>query len=253
MLPTLPQAQFIAEIFIPERKRKHCRVKIAFAILYKLFTGHSWRQFPPDSVPKETVRHYWDKYFDKEKLENLMNELVAKDRLADNRDVEPTAGLIDSQSVESKNGGECIGYDGNKRVKGRKRHILSDVGGRVLAVIITAANESDVTTAYSLIEYIKKKYPRISLIWADQGYRGKFQRWSKRKHKIRIRLSRRKGSKKKRGFKLEKRRWVVERSFSWLENFGALKFENSKRVVNSYKWTYLAVILQMLRRQTEKT
>jgi putative transposase len=245
----LTDAQYnaILQIMGDNRKRKYSLREIWNAILYLHKTGCHWRMLPHDFPKWQTVYYYIDKWTYDGIIEQLNDELRERTSLTAGRDVCPSVALIDSQSVKTtRTGGSERGFDGGKNVKGRKRHIVTDTNGLLLSAVSHTAKTHDSKAGLAVIETLKHRFPRLVKIFADGGYRGqlvenvkKFCGWD-----MEITLR----SDKAVGFEVLPLRWVVERSFSWLENFRRLAKDYEYTTQMSETMIYIAFSTIMLHR-----
>jgi transposase len=180
--------------------------------------------------------------------------LVGEVRLAEGRETEPSLAIIDSQSVElGQKGGEAQGVDGHKKVKGRKRHIGVDVLGLVLGCYVTPANTADVKAAPAVLVWVLELFKRIIKVLADQGYRGDLGAlihhfFATQERSVDVEISQRLTTTK--GFQVERKRWIVERTWTWLENARALTRDYETLPENHEGMIYVVMIRLMLRRLT---
>jgi transposase len=142
--------------------------------------------------------------------------------LADGRGPVPTAAVIDSQTVRAADSVPTTssGYNGGKKIKGRKRHVAVDTGGLLLAVVVTTASLQDRDGAFRITAALREAFSTITLVWADAGYAGRFVRDARKIWDLAVAIVKRPDQAK--GFVLLHRRWVVERSFAWLTKFRRL-------------------------------
>jgi len=183
--------------------------------LYLDRTGCAWRYLPADFPPWQTVYGYFAAWRDDGTLARLHDALRAQVRAAGGRDPEPTAAVIDSQSVRAADTvpKATRGWDNAKKVNGRKRHIAVDTTGLLLAVVITAACVQDRDAARPLLWNLRRACRRVRLVWADAGYAaGKLATWA-----AALRLTVQVVAKRDpHAFEILPRRWVVERTFAWI-------------------------------------
>jgi putative transposase len=171
-----------------------------------------------------------------------MNEILRNSlRKQKGKHRSPSVGLIDSQSIKTTRvGGEARRYDGVKKIKGRKRHIITDTNGWLLSVVIHAANEHDSQTGFEVISTLEYRFERMKKIYADGGYRGKLVDEVKQQLGWDMEITLR--SDRKTGFKPLPKRRVVERTFAWLENFRRLAKDYEYTLSSSTAMVYLAFI-----------
>ena len=212
----------IAADFKPTSKRghacKHNKKTIVDAIFYVLKGGITWRMMPNDLPPWQTVYDHfskWNKLGVWERIVDRLNQIV---RLKANRKAIPSYGIIDAQSVKTQYASEERGIDGGKKVKGHKRPIIVDVLGNLLHVSVHAANKSDTIAACDVLERASEKYPSILAYSGDAGYRGSAVKFTDEKLNLTLHIS----EKIKDTWAVLPKRWVVERTFSWLNNFRRL-------------------------------
>jgi transposase len=220
---------------------------IVDAILYVLATGCQWRALPKDLPPRSTVQGYFYRWRDDGTWHWINARLVARARQALSRKAVPSAGVIDSQSVPTTESGGPRGLDAGKRIKGRKRHIVTDTQGFLLTVLVHAANIQDCHGAVPLLRALRRAFPKLRHIFADRVYRGDqllgavadCGPWT-----IEI-VQRPPGVK---GFQLLPRRWVVERTFAWLGRSRRLAKDVEATIASATAWLLLASIRLLSRR-----
>jgi putative transposase len=228
------------------RPRDQDMREIVNAIFYQLASGGSWRMLPHDLPHWETVYGYW-RDWQRAGLWEQWNTLLRRQvRARAGREPEPSAAILDSQSVKTSARGGVRGYDAGKKVKGRKRHIAVDTLGLLLGVLVLTADVQDRDGAKPLLRQLKADQPRLQLLWADGGYAGQLVSWVAAHCGWVLEIVKR--SDVAQGFVLLAHRWVVERTFAWLTRYRRLNQDYEALPAVSEAWVYAAMVHLMLRR-----
>jgi putative transposase len=218
------------------------------AILYLTVTGCQWRLLPREYPAWQSVYGYFRQFRDDGTWQRIHDTLRAQVRERAGRHKQPTAGVLDSQSVKTSQGPGVRGYDAGKKVNGRKRHLLVDTLGLLLAVIVTSAALSDPAGAKLLFKRLGGACKKLRRIWVDGTYRGHLLDWVLLHCRFRLQPVLRSDGHK--GFAVLPRRWVVERTFAWLTQCRRLGKDYEVLVQSSQAFIYIAMTRVMVRRLT---
>jgi transposase len=221
--------------------------EVVNALLYMLTTGCQWRQLPKEFPPFSTVQRFFYRWRDDGLWQTINHSLVMRVREASGRAASPTAGVLDSQSVKTTEAGGPRGYDAGKKVKGRKRHLLTDTLGLPVAAVVHEADIQDRDGAPLVLAAARHLYPWLRHVFADGGYSGaklatalgKIGRWT-------IEIVKRCDIAT--GFVVLPRRWVVERTFAWLNRNRRLAKDFEASIESALAWLFLASIKLLARR-----
>lgn len=238
------------------RPEKHPRRAIVDAIRYVTDNGCKWRALPADFPPWKTVHGFFTRWNAAGVVEQLRDRLRERIRTGEGRNPEPTAAVIDSQSVRAAEtvGAGSRGYDGGKRVQGRKRHIAVDTLGLLLVVIVTAANLQDRTAARTLVTRLRHAHHRIRQVWADAGYNGTLTSWATTTYNITIDIVKKLAGQTT--FVVLARRWVVERTFSWITQARRNTRDYERLTTHSeafINWSMITIMTRRLTRPKHQT
>jgi transposase len=231
-----------------------CMRDIVDAIRYLTHNGPVWRALPADFPPAGTVYWWLDKWQADGSAQQMHDDLRDRVRAAAGRNPGPSAAVIDSQSVK---GSEMIartrrGYDAGKKINGTKRHIAVDTAGLLLTVLVTAASVQDRDAARPLLWNLRKAFPAIKLTWADGGYAGKLVTWASSRLKPKLTLEIVKRPDDLHTFKVLPRRWVVERTLSWITRHRRTVRDYERQAAHHETFIYWAMIIVMTRRLARK-
>ena len=230
------------------RRRKVDLREVLNAIFYLNKTGCQWRYLPKCFPSYTLVSYYYHQWLNNQTLEKINTEIRQKLRKEEGRNENPSAGIIDTQTVKgTQESGKESGFDGGKLIKGRKRHIIVDTMGYVLIVLVHAANLYDGHAARKVLTALFLKMDTIKKIWADGTYKGEeFIQWVKEQFDCVLAVVKKQNTGK--GFEVLPRRWVVERTFAWLGRSRRLSKEYERKPTSSAGQVYLASSRLMLRR-----
>src|SRR3990170_2595504 len=228
------------------RPAKHPRRRIVEAILYVNRTGCAWRLLPHDFPPWESVYGYFKRWNADGTTDRIHDALRAAARDAAGRDPMASAAIVDAQSVKAADtvGKSTRGFDAGKKVNGRKRHVVVDTIGLLVVVLVTAASIQDRDGGRLVLDKARMKMPSIVLVWADGGYAGRCVEFARRM--LRITLHVVKKPEGQRTFEVLPRRWVVERTLSWLVRCRRLDRDYERRPEHAeamVKWAMIGLMV----------
>ncbi len=257
------------------RPRLHGLRAILDAVFYVLKSGCPWRLLPRDFPPWKTVYDWFRRWRIDGTWERLNTELRERLRVRLGRDPNPSAGIVDSQSAKTSGvGGEQRGYDGGKKVRGRKRHLLVDTEGLVLGAKVHSAKVHDEDGIKLLLESARIELSRLKHLWVDAGYRGRGRKWAEEAFGLSVEVVRKppkpvpekvakiwaeewaKEGKEvdwqrlmpPKGFRVLPRRWVVERTFAWISHNRRMGKDYERLCASGEAFVYVAMTRLMVRR-----
>jgi transposase len=228
------------------RPEKHSRRLVLDAIFYLVRGGIAWRQLPVGFPPPTTVYdrfRVWAKAGVWQAVHDALRDLV---RVYEGRDPQPTAAIIDSQSVR---GADTVprtsrGYDAGKKINGTKRHLAVDTGGLLLAVVVTMAGLQDRDAGHRLLARLRERFTTIALVWADAGYAGRLLVWARNVLHVTVQIVKRSEP----GFVVLPRRWVIERTFAWISKHRRCVRDYETKPDHHEAMIHIAMIMTMSRR-----
>jgi transposase len=226
----------------------YCHRAMLDAIRYLVDNGIKWRAMPGDFPPWDRVYAFFRRWRDQVLVREFHDRLRDRVRQKAGRDAQPTAGVIDSQSVKADAvvGADSRGFDGGKLVNGRKRHVVVDTLGLLLGVVVTAANTGDRTAAQVLLRHVADNHHLLALIWADGGYTGSLVEYCLAALALVLAIVKRSDDQK--GFVVLPKRWIVERFFAHLMRTRRLVRDFERRTTSAEAMVYWSMILLMTRR-----
>jgi transposase len=224
------------------------RRDIVDAILYIGRTSCQWRALPADFPPWPSVYGYFRTWNRDGTLNLLHNSLRERVRTVEGRAPTPTAAAVDSQSVRAAEtvGKARRGYDAGKKVAGTKRHIATDTLGLLLVVMVSSASVQDRDAAYPLLWALRACFPGLSLVWADGGYGGKLVTWANHSLGLVVQIVRKLAGQV--GFQVLPRRWVAERTFSWINRCRRTVRDYERLTEHHVAWVQWSMVIIMSQR-----
>jgi transposase len=229
-------------------KERHPRREIVNAILYVVRTGCAWRHLPSDFPPWQTVFRYFSRWRREGVVQRVHDRLRDAVRDAEGRDPMASAGIVDAQSVKGADtvGAATRGFDAGKKVNGRKRHIVVDTLGLLIVVMVTAASVQDRDGGRRVLDKARMAMPSIVRVWADGGYAGKLVRFALTALRITVEIVKKNDG--QRTFEVLPRRWVVERTLSWISRCRRLDHDYERLREHAEPMVHWAMIGIMVRR-----
>lgn len=241
------QWQKVEAVLNTSRHRHHdLRRDILDGLFYLVKTGCQWRMLPGEFAPWQTVYYYFRKWRKRGLIERLLSVARREAREEAGRKAQPSAVIIDCQSVPITRSGGLCGFDGHKKVKGHKRHIVVDTQGWTWAVGVHAANEHESQHVLALLKETDEKSGRLAAVFADEAYRGDLEEDVEEALGLQLEITESESDEP--GFSVEPKRWIVERTLGWLGGWRRLSKEYERLAQTSKAMVRLASLRLALSR-----